>query len=184
MNRGTIAQRLLDSRSHLINDEEWSARSPDAAEGGCGVLGLACNLPVAGRHVVEAAAQMHNRGNGKGGGIAAAGLDPVQMDISPETLRDAYLIQIAYLDPKARREVEQTRLAPFDLLQGYRVPTLDDWRDVPGPALGPSKGEAEGLEMRPPDVWRYFARVKPDVLARFAETHGLDTLQDRAIEDP
>ena len=77
-------------------------------------MGLACNVPVAGRHVVEAAAQMHNRGNGKGGGIAMAGLDPRQMRVSSETLRDAYLIQIAYLDPDARREVEAEGLADID----------------------------------------------------------------------
>lgn len=171
MGKRVDTQRLLASRRRLVDSGEWTTRSPGAAEGGCGVLGLACNVPVAGRHVVEAAAQMHNRGNGKGGGVALAGLDPAQMSVSPDTLRDAYLIQIAYLDPAARPEVEQTCLDSFDLLQGYRVPTLDDWRDVPG------------LEMRPPDVWRYFARVKPDSLDRFAETHGLEAPPPRAVED-
>jgi len=143
------------------------------------VLGLASNVPVVGRHVVEAAAQMHNRGNGKGGGIAAAGLDPAQMGVSAETLRQAYLIQIAYLDPDARREVEEEGLASFDLIEGYRLPTLDDWQDLPGSA----PGEGVGLEVRPPDVWRYFARVRPDALARFAETRGLEGLALRAVED-
>ena len=36
------------------------------------------------------------------------------------------------------------------------MPTVDDYRDVPL------------LEARPPDVARYFVRVKPDVLDRFA----------------
>jgi len=166
-----VPERLLESRRHLVPNADWPDRSPDAAEGGCGVLGLACNVPIAGRHVVEAAAQMHNRGNGKGGGIAMAGLDPAQMGVGAETLRDASLIQIAYLDPAARGEVEQAGLAAFDLIQGYRVPTLDDWREVPG------------LEACPPDVWRYFVRVKPDALARFAETHGLASLPARAVED-
>ena len=71
----------------------------------------------------------------------------------------------------ARREVEAEGLASFDLIQGYRVPTVDDWREVPG------------VEVRPPDVWRYFGRVRPDALARFAETHGLDGLPERAVED-
>jgi len=171
MSKKVDTQRLLASRRRLVDSGEWTTRSPEAAEGGCGVLGLACNVPVAGRHVVEAAAQMHNRGNGKGGGVALAGLDPAQMSVSPQTLRDAYLIQIAYLDPAARPEVEQTCLDSFDLLQGYRVPTLDDWHDVPG------------LEVRPPDVWRYFARVKPDSLDRFAEIHSLEALPPRAVED-
>jgi glutamate synthase domain-containing protein 1/glutamate synthase domain-containing protein 3 len=171
LDRELIAQRILDSRRDLINEVDWGARSSDAAEGGCGVLGLACNVPIAGRHVIEAATQMHNRGNGKGGGIAMAGLDPVQMGVSPETLRSAYLVQIAYLEPSARQEVEEKGLASFDLAQGYRVPAIDDWRAVPG------------LEICPPDVWRYFARVKPDALDRFAETHGLDWLSPRAVED-
>ena len=51
------------------------------------------------------------------------------------------------------------------------VPTVDDYRDVPL------------LEVRPPDVARYFVRVKPDVLARFAEEQGLSALSDRAVED-
>jgi glutamate synthase domain-containing protein 1/glutamate synthase domain-containing protein 3 len=171
LNRETTAQRILDSRRDLVDKVDWATRSPDAAEGGCGVLGLACNVPIAGRHVIEAAAQMHNRGNGKGGGIAMAGLDPVQMGVSPETLHGAYLIQIAYLDPDARCEVEEKGLASFDLVQGYRVPTLDDWRAVPG------------LEVRPPDVWRYFARARPQALDRFAGAHSLDSLSPRAVED-
>ncbi len=171
MSIDNITRRILDSRQHLIQDIEAPTRSHEAAEGGCGVLGLASNVPVAGRHLVEGAAQMHNRGNGKGGGIAMAGLDPVQMQVSSDTLRDAYLIQIAYLDPDARQTVEQSGLVSFDLIQGYRVPRVDDWHDVPG------------LEVCPPDVWRYFVRVKPGALARFSEEHGLDTLPPRAVED-
>ncbi len=171
MKKEEYIRRLLTARRPLIDHAPSLNRTPDAAEGGCGVLGLACNQPIAGRHVIPAAAQMHNRGNGKGGGIAMAGLNPAQMHVSPETLRDAYLIQIAILDPSARRKVEEHGLADFDLLQGYRAPTVNDWRAVPG------------LEVRPPDVYRYFARVKPDALARFAGENGLETLPSRAIED-
>jgi glutamate synthase domain-containing protein 1 len=166
-----MSNPILDSRRRLVKDIALPSRGPDAAEGGCGVLGLASNLPVAGRHVVDAAAQMHNRGNGKGGGIAMAGLDARQMGVSPQTLRDAYLIQIAYLDPEARGEVEQSGLADFDVVQGYRMPALDDWREV------------EGLEVRPPDVWRYFARPRPEVLDHFATEHNLHALPARAVED-
>ncbi len=164
-------RRVLASRRHLVEDADGLSRSPEVAEGGCGVLGLASNVPVAGRHVVEAAAQMHNRGNGKGGGIAMAGLDPAQMGVSPQTLHEAYLIQIAYLDPEARREVEQQGLGALDIVEGYRVPSINDWRDVPG------------LEVEPPEVWRYFARARSDALARFADENGLDELAPRAVED-
>jgi len=171
MEQKSAAQRLLESRRHLAQGQMASTNPPETAEGGCGVLGLACNVPIAGRHVVGAAAQMHNRGNGKGGGIAMAGLDPAQMGVSAETLHEAYLVQVAILDPAARRAVEERGMASFDLIHGHRVPTLDDWQAVPG------------LETRPPDVWRYFVRVKPDVLARFAEAHDLEALPARAVED-
>ena len=52
-----------------------------------------------------------------------------------------------------------------------RVPTVDDYRDVPG------------LEVQPPDVHRYLVRVKPDVLQAFAEKNGLGDLPPRDIED-
>jgi glutamate synthase domain-containing protein 1 len=167
----TIARSLLNSRRALVESAASVARSPEAAEGGCGVLGLASNVPVAGRHVVQAAAQMHNRGNGKGGGIAMTGLCPAQMGVSAQVLRDAYLIQIAYLDRDARREVEASGLSDFDILEGYRVPAMGDWRDV------------AGLEVEPPEVWRYFARVDLDALARFAEANGLRGTAARVIED-
>ncbi len=53
------------------------------------------------------------------------------------------------------------------------IPTVDDYREV------------ELLEVRPPDVARYFVRVKPEVLARFAAEKGLDQagLSERDVED-
>ncbi len=121
------SQALLDSRLRLVSGLPLQPRSPEAAEGGCGVLGFAASLPVAGRHVVTASQQMHNRGNGKGGGIAAAGLDPAQMGVTPEVLRSHYLIQIAYLDPRARAEVE-TRMPAGALRPGRGVPGRDAGR--------------------------------------------------------
>ncbi|MDH4209789.1 MAG: hypothetical protein OEV76_13005, partial [Anaerolineae bacterium] len=143
-----------------------------AAEGGCGVVGLACSEPVSGRHIIAPSLQMHNRGNGKGGGIAAAGLSPHQMNVSPQILRNDYLIQIAFLDPKAQERVEKEYLRPFfEIHQAYCVPTLDDYRQV------------EGLEVRPPDIWRYFARAKAEVLDQFAAENSLEDLAPRQVED-
>ncbi|MGH7463174.1 MAG: glutamate synthase, partial [Longimicrobiales bacterium] len=182
-----FADRFIRSRRDLIVNAQALNRAPDAAEGGCGVLGFASNVPIAGRHVFAASRQMHNRGNGKGGGIAMAGLDPAQMRIDADTLRTHTLLQIAVLDPAAREEVEREFIAPhFDVAQAYEVDRADDYRLI------------EGLEIRPPDVWRYFVRVKPGVLARFAEvisgggSHAADVLgveaqpaalDARAIED-
>jgi glutamate synthase domain-containing protein 1/glutamate synthase domain-containing protein 3 len=166
------AERIIASRKSLMEGTPLPPVHKAAMEGGCGVVGLAASVPVAGRHLVAPSRQMHNRGNGKGGGIAASGLSPAQMGVAADTLRDATLLQVAYLDPAARAEVEQDAiLLNYDILQGYAIPTVDDFRDVPG------------LEVRPPDVWRYFVRARPDVLARFAAENGLETLALRRVED-
>ncbi len=168
------AGALINSRVGLLSDAPVQPRPPEAAEGGCGVLGLAANVPIAGRFMVTASQQMHNRGNGKGGGIAAAGLDPVQMRVSPDVLRTHYLIQVAYLDSGARAQVERECLTGrFDITQSYLVETLDSRDDR----------AVKDLEVRPPDVVRYFCRVKPEVLAHFAEEHGLRHLPARQVED-
>lgn len=166
------AERILNSRWSLLANVPIQPRSDQAAEGGCGVLGFAANIPIAGKHVLAASAQMHNRGNGKGGGIAMGGLLPDQAGVDAETLRSHYLIQIAYLDPQARKEVEEAYILPFfHLAQAYELPRLDDHRDV------------HGLEVRPPDVWRYFGRVKPAILEAFTAQHGLEGLPQRDLED-
>ena len=167
-----IAEKIVASRRTLIEGMRPLTRQKDAEEGGCGVVGLAASTPVAGRHLMAPAQQMHNRGNGKGGGLAASGLSPVQMRVPAETLRQATLLQVAYLDPAARREVEEGAILPgFDVLQAYAVPTLDDYREI------------AGLEVRPPDVWRYFVRARPEALAQFAGQHGLEALDHRRVED-
>ncbi len=172
MNRRREAERLIASRASLIEGLPAPSVHKSAAEGGCGVVGLAASVPVAGRHLMAPAAQMHNRGNGKGGGLAAAGLSPAQMRVSPETLRDCTLLQVAYLDPDARGAVEAEAILPaYDVVQGYAAPAMDDYRAVPD------------LEMRPPDVWRYFVRAKPGLLERFAAEHNLADLGARAVED-
>src|SRR3989339_1069155 len=141
-------------------------------EGGCGVTGFACSIPVGGRHIYEPSVQMHNRGNGKGGGIAAVGLDPASLGVSREVLSDDYLLQIALLDPAARNAVEADFItSQFDVHHAALVDHVDDYRDI------------EGLDVRPPDVMRYFVRVKADMLARFAEERGLAGLPERDIED-
>jgi len=166
------ADKLLRARRELLAGMPPLGRSDEAAEGGCGVLGFTASLPVAGRHVLSASCQMHNRGNGKGGGIAMAGLDPSQAGVGAATLRSHYLIQVALLDPAARSEVEAQFIEThFDIAQAYELPHLDDYRQV------------SGLEVRPPDVWRYFGRVKPAVLEQFAVQNGLDELPERAAED-
>ncbi len=165
---------LLQARAGLI-PEELRGRKPLEAEGGCGVTGFACTIPVGGRHIYEPSIQMRNRGNGKGGGIAACGLVPEDMGVSRKVLDEDYILQVALLDPTARAEVEKSFIEPyFDIDQGGLIPTVDDYREVPL------------LEVRPPDVARYFVRVKPSVLASFAEEKKLASrpgLSERDVED-
>ena len=81
-----------------------------------------------------------------------------------ETLRSHYLLQVALLDPSARAEVESEFITPnFDIAQSYELHHLDDYRQV------------EALDACPPDVWRYFVRVKPDVLTGFSKSSGIPT---------
>ncbi len=140
-------------------------------EGGCGVVGLAATVPVRGHHILCPVEQMHNRGNGKGGGVAAVGLVPEQMGVPPEVLQTHYLLQIAYLDEAARPEVEAEFVRPhFDVHTAYAVESMEDPAEI-------------GLEVRPPTVWRYFARVKPAALQGFVKEKGLDGLTARQAED-
>src|SRR3989442_15917357 len=98
-------RQITASRDALLK-EAWDAGDPHArfarsgrraeAEGGCGVVGIACTAPVAGRHILAPCGQMHNRGNGKGGGLAVAGLVAEQMGVDEHALRPDYLIPIAF----------------------------------------------------------------------------------------
>ena len=167
-----LAERILRSRTELYRGEAAGVQPKAAEEGGCGVTGFACTVPVRGRHIYEPSVQMHNRGNGKGGGIAAVGLVPEQLGVSREVLDTHYLIQIALLDPKCHAEVEQRFILPdFLVAHSARVPTIGNFRDI------------KGLEVQPPGVHRYFVRVKPNVLEAFTKANGLEGLPPRDAED-
>ncbi len=165
------AEAMLRARADLRPKGEWFPKSPEA-EGGCGVTGFACNVPVRGKHIYEPSIQMRNRGNGKGGGIAACGFAPEDLGVSRAELDDYYILQLALLDTSAKGEIEERYIeANFEVAQGGLIPTVDDYRDVPL------------LEVCPPDVARYFVRPKKDLLQQFAEEKGLTELTEREIED-
>jgi glutamate synthase domain-containing protein 1/glutamate synthase domain-containing protein 3 len=172
MNRDLI-ERLTHSRGRLVEGLDLGCdikKSVD--EGGCGVVGFCCTEPVAGRHIYEPSRQMHNRGNGKGGGIAAVGFNPEQLGVSRQVLDDYYMLHIALLDAKVRPEVEKRFIeANFEIAASGKLDTVEDWQSV------------EGLQVRPPDVWRYFVRVKDNVLDTFIAENGLQQLDRRDAED-
>ncbi|MGA3094551.1 MAG: glutamate synthase [Dehalococcoidales bacterium] len=166
----SIVDRVLASRGALPHVD--SAESKAAEEGGCGVTGFMASVPVSGRHIMEPSIQMHNRGNGKGGGIAAVGLSASDLGVSQEVLDSHYLLQVALLDCSARSEIEAEFITPhLDVHRAAEVPHLADYREVPG------------LEVRPPEVMRYFVRVKPDVLKLFMAEHRLSDMDVRRAED-
>ncbi|MBI3286758.1 MAG: glutamate synthase [Chloroflexi bacterium] len=164
--------RILRSRRPLLVNRPPVPRHKAEAEGGCGVVGVISNQPLPGEHLYAPCLQMRNRGNGKGGGLVAAGLSAEQLGVSPQLLKEDYLIQVAFLDPAARPEVEGECLEPYlEIHHAGAAPSLEDCREV------------EGLEVQPPQVWRYFARVRKELLEHFVAEHGLEGLEPRQAED-
>ena len=130
-------EKILASRKRLHKIEVNAAARDEAAEGGCGVIGIACSVKIPGRHLLQSLIQMRNRGNGKGGGIAAVGLVPEEFGVSRKVMEGDYLIAVAYLDQSVREEVEQTtrflsnqRYIGFD--ERLTVHVVSDNRDING----------------------------------------------------
>lgn len=164
-------ESLLHSRS-LLPSPHILARE-DVAEGGCGVIGFACTEQVAGKHMLQALDQMRNRGNGKGGGIAAVGLVPNEFGVTQEILDNDYLLAIAYLDTSCRAEVEEKYVHPtFEVDHVREQPALADWKSLPR------------LEVAPPHVVYYFVRVRETVVEGFARVNGLSLVGDSKSRQP
>jgi glutamate synthase domain-containing protein 1/glutamate synthase domain-containing protein 3 len=174
MDRRSIAQAIIDSRRRF---QELAIRSErtdrEIEEGGCGVTGFACSIPVSGRHIFEPSVQMHNRGNGKGGGLAAVGLTPAKLGVDQKTLDEDFLLQVALLDASVLPEMEARFIRPYFRVDHEAfVETVDDYHDIPG------------LDVKPPAVKRYFVRVRPEVLGTFQKEHNLEMLlADKAEEE-
>jgi len=169
MTRKNIIKKILTSRGKLPHIKTPVNKCDE--EGGCGVTGFMANIPIAGRHIYEPSVQMHNRGNGKGGGIAAVGLSPGDLGVPRDVLEDHYLLQVAYLDPESQARVESTNVNNyFDIYSSEMIPTIVDHKSI-------------GLEVKPPDVCRYFVRVKPEVLSKFVQYHNLYEMDPRKAED-
>jgi len=115
--------------------------------------------------------QMHNRGNGKGGGIGAVGFIPEAMGVSKQVLQDDYMLHIALLDVSVCTEIENNYIKPFFKIdKSEKLATIDDHRSI-------------GLDVRPPDIMRYFVRVKDDVLDKFIADNKFTSMDRRDVED-
>jgi glutamate synthase domain-containing protein 1/glutamate synthase domain-containing protein 3 len=164
------AERLLSSRTELCRSLP-NVTANTEEEGGCGVTGFICSIPVTGKNIFEPSVQMHNRGNGKGGGIGAVGFIPEALGVSRQVLDDDYMLHIALLDTAIADELEETFVQPyFNIDKVEKLATIDDYRSI-------------GLDVRPPDVMRYFVRVKSRVLDQFIANNHLGTMERRDAED-
>jgi glutamate synthase domain-containing protein 1 len=102
----------------------------------CSIFG-AMNIAgerFSGENVIRAIANMHDRGNGQGGGISIYGLYP--------DYAEQYAFHIMFLSEKGQRETEAFLNENFTLVHKERVPVK------PVPAI-----------VNPPLVWRYFLDV-------------------------
>ena len=87
-----------------------------------------------GESVIKAIANMHDRGNGQGGGFAIYGLYP--------DYTEQYAFHIMFLSEKGQRETETFLKENFNLVHKEKVPVK------PIPAI-----------VNPPLVWRYFLDI-------------------------
>lgn len=168
----TDIQKILSSRKELKSACALSQSIKMEAEGGCGVIGLASSEKVSGKHLSIPLKQMCNRGNGKGGGIAAAGLSAEAFGVSNEILDNDYLLAIAYLDLSYRAEIEQKYIySIFDVDHTHQMPQIPDYKAI------------ENLETIPPNVVVYFVQVKKSVIQQFQKKHNLNDASGQRIED-
>ena len=164
------AEIILNSRSEICRELQLPAAGTEE-EGGCGVTGFICSIPVTGKNIFEPSAQMHNRGNGKGGGIGAVGFVAEALGVSRQVLDDDYMLHVALLDSNVENELETNFIRPhFKIDKSEKLPVLNDHRSI-------------GLDVRPPDIMRYFVRVKDSVLDKFMEQNHLTSLDRRDAED-
>ena len=163
MTRHEFIDSLVASRKMAADFRTASLSHNSEAEGGCGVIGIACSEKIRGYHLLQSLKQMRNRGNGKGGGIAAVGLIPEELGVSGEVLESDYLLTIAYLDSDSRKDVEHKYIEPIFDIDYYRnMPCIDDFTSI------------KGIDVKPPEVYLYFVRLKTKVIDEFRKKSGLD----------
>ncbi|MFX1515596.1 MAG: hypothetical protein ACFFC6_04745 [Promethearchaeota archaeon] len=162
-------ERIIKSRSHLVKG--LHIKEKEVGEGGCGVIGAACSVPLEGWHFLESLIQMKNRGNGKGGGIAVLGLSSEQLGVAQHILEDSYIIQIAFLDSSCFEDVTNEFIRPnFDVYAEDWVETIENYQDI-------------GLEVEPPRVYRYFCRVKGEILNEFMKKNHFELSPNEAEDE-
>jgi len=172
MSKGEFAAQIIASRQNMMPEGGFILPKGGEAEGGCGVIGMASNVQVAARHMLQSLTQMRNRGNGKGGGIAAVGLVPEEFGVTKEILEGDYLLAVAYLNISVREDLEKEYI--------YKIFDIDHVREEKHIA---DYTQLEGLDVPPPEVVEYFVRVKPEQVKKYREKFGMPDTSQRVIED-
>jgi glutamate synthase domain-containing protein 1/glutamate synthase domain-containing protein 3 len=158
-NAEQIARSIAQLRLNNVSGRTFTKKR--SLEGGCGVIGLIASEKLHGNCIIRPCEQMRNRGNGKGGGVAAVGLF--------NEYKDFYALHISFLDENARGAVEKKFIqSVFQIYDAEKQKSMDDYRET-------------GLTVKPPVVWRYFVRVKPEQLEQFAEKNKITEIP--AAED-
>lgn len=180
-------ERGAESEKRTVVVNEWDKKKEEPSErDACGVVSFACTKPVPVESIQTACQRMHNRGNGRGGGILALG------GIFADEFEDCYAFQIIALTPENQRQqkmldIAQRHLRDFDVfdrngrtveissvnLERFRNPRVQkDGRDI--------SFEEAGLAVDPGDMYRFFVRVKKNVLLDFAQ----QVLDDCRLSEP
>jgi glutamate synthase domain-containing protein 2/FAD/FMN-containing dehydrogenase/glutamate synthase domain-containing protein 3/glutamate synthase domain-containing protein 1 len=151
--------------------EKYEDREVDA----CGVVSFACTKPVPVYSIQTACQRMHNRGNGRGGGVLALG------GMFPRVNKDKYAMQVNVLCAEEKRHALMAEMAKkylgdllifdrngqpivqsSDSLEAFRNPRLQKHgRDI--------TWQEAGLAVDPGDIFKFFVRVKPAALLQFAK---------------
>jgi len=151
--------------------EKYEDREVDA----CGVVSFACTKPAPVYSIQTACQRMHNRGNGRGGGVLALG------GMFSRVNKDKYTMQVNVLCTEKKRQALMAEIVkkyfgelmicerngqPIaqlpDSLEAFRNPRLQkQGRDI--------TWEEAGLAVDPGDIFRFFVRVKPVALLQFAK---------------
>ncbi|MCI0693373.1 glutamate synthase-related protein [candidate division KSB1 bacterium] len=151
--------------------EKYEDREVDA----CGVVSFACTKPAPVYSIQTACQRMHNRGNGRGGGVLALG------GMFPRVNKDKYAMQVNVLCAEEKRQALTAEIVekyfgdlqifdrngqPIaqspDKLEIFRNPRLQKYG-------GDITWEEAGLAVDPGDIFRFFVRVKPAALMQFAK---------------
>ncbi len=165
------AEKIIQSRKKLVEHLPFHGNYKVEEEGGCGVTGFICSIPVSGKNIFEPSYQMRNRGNGKGGGISAMGFIPEQLGISQQMLDEDFMLHIALIENDVQEDLENRFINPYFIVdKSDTLDRIDDYRSI-------------GLEVKPPGVVRYFIRVKEDALAQFVADNNLQSLSKEDAEE-